>query len=92
VTSSRRPNPVFTREYQALIAVVVAARQEAGLSQRDLAKRIGKASSHLCMIERGQRRLDAFELYLIAKSLGVRPSDLFARIEARLEGMLKQAA
>jgi transcriptional regulator with XRE-family HTH domain len=88
----RRPNPVFTAEYQAIVAVLVAARREAGLSQRGLAQRIGKTSSHVCMIERGQRRVDALELYRIAKSLGISPSRLFARIEDSLDGVASRAA
>lgn len=89
---SRRPNPVFTVEYRALISVVVAARREAGVSQRGLAQRLGKANSHICMIERGQRRVDSLELYHIAKSLGISPSSLFARIEDKLDSMARRAA
>jgi transcriptional regulator with XRE-family HTH domain len=92
VQVSRRPNPVFTAEYKAIVSVLIAARREAGLSQRTLARRIGKTSSHVCMIERGQRRVDALELYRIAKSLGVSPSRLFARIEDSLDGVARQAA
>lgn len=83
---------MFTDEYRALIAVVVAARREAGLSQRALAQRLGKASSHICMIERGQRRLDTLELYQIAKAIGVRPSVLFCKIEDRLELLARSTA
>ena len=37
----RRPNPVFSDEYGVVRDVLVAARREAGLSQRALAARLG---------------------------------------------------
>ena len=56
--SSRRPNPVFSDEYAAIREVWIAARRRSGLSQRDLAARLGKCSSHIGRIEAGQRRVD----------------------------------
>lgn len=81
----RRPNPVFTDEYAAIRELVVDARRGAGLSQRELAARIDKCASHVAMIERGQRRMDTLELFIIAKALGREPSDLFAELVERLE-------
>jgi transcriptional regulator with XRE-family HTH domain len=83
--SQRRPNPVFSPEYRCLVAVLIDARCAAGLSQRSLAARLGRASSHITMIERGQRRVDSLELYLMAKALGADPVELFRRIAIRLE-------
>ena len=80
----RRPNPVFGDEYKVLRDVLVDARREAGLSQRALAARLGKAKSHIGMIERGQRRVDALELYHLALCLGRDPCDLFSAIALRL--------
>lgn len=76
---------MFSDDYRALVAVVVAARREAGVTQRSLAHRLGKAASHVGQIERGQRRVDALELYYIARCLGLRPTALFARIEQSLD-------
>lgn len=78
----RRPNTVFSDEYQALREALIAARRRARLSQRALADRIGKCGSHVCMIERGQRRIDVLEFYLIAHALGIDPG---ATLKASLE-------
>jgi transcriptional regulator with XRE-family HTH domain len=78
---------VFSEPYQALIDIVVAARREAGVSQRRLAAMLGKSASHVSMIERGQRRLDTLEFYQIAVSLNLRPSTLLARVENHLAGL-----
>lgn len=69
----RRPNPVFSDEYCALREALIAARRRARLSQRALAARIGKCGSHVCMIERGQRRIDVLEFYQIARALDIDP-------------------
>ena len=89
--AARRPNPVFSDEYGVVRDVLIEARHEAGLSQRALAARLGKAGSHVAMIERGQRRVDLLEFCRIADSLGVSADALVNRIAAQL-GALKTAA
>jgi transcriptional regulator with XRE-family HTH domain len=88
----RRPNPVFSDEYRALLDVVRQARRQAGLSQRALAQRLGKAQSHIGMIERGQRRIDSLELYFMAKAVGVEPEALFEQIARRVDAVAAAAA
>lgn len=87
----RRPNPVFSDEYEVVRAVLIGARRDAGLSQRALAARLGKTGSHVAMIERGQRRVDLLEFCRIADSLGVSADALVHRISEQL-GALKRAA
>jgi len=82
---NRRPNPVYSPEYRALIAEVRAARVRAGITQRALAARLGKAASHVSMIEKGQRRLDSLEFYLIARALSVDATALFRQVAERLD-------
>lgn len=84
---NRRPNPVFSEEYRALVSVIVEARSEAGLSQRGLAARLGKSASHISMIEAGQRRVDALELYRLASCLGLEAAALVGRISRRLDAL-----
>jgi ribosome-binding protein aMBF1 (putative translation factor) len=87
----RRPNPVFSDEYEVVREVLIGARHAAGLSQRALAARLGKTGSHVAMIERGQRRVDLLEFCRIAESLGVSADALVGRISAQL-GALREAA
>lgn len=89
--AARRPNPVFSDEYGVVREVLIGARREAGLSQRALAARLGKAGSHVAMIERGQRRVDLLEFCRIAESLGVSADALVQRIAAQL-GALRSVA
>lgn len=63
---------------------MIEARKAAGLTQRDVAKAIGKPPSFIAKIEQGERRLDLVEFIVIARALGVREVDLFKTICADL--------
>ena len=80
-------NAIFTDDYAALVDLLIEARQAAGLTQRALARRIGKVQSHVCAIEQRQRRVELLEFYTIARALDVDPVDLFGRAAARFDGL-----
>lgn len=81
---ARLKTPALSEQLQVVACVLREARQEAGLSQRSLAQRLGKANSHVSKIESGLRRVDALELYRIADAFGLPPLALFERIAAEL--------
>lgn len=83
----RRPNPVYSEDYRALLDVVTTARRTSGLTQRQLAELLGKAHSHVSRIELGQRRVDTLELYFIALALGLEPQALFSQVVQRLDSL-----
>ncbi|WP_323032385.1 helix-turn-helix transcriptional regulator [Paracoccus sp. (in: a-proteobacteria)] len=62
---------VHTDAYRALLSALVQARQDAGLSQADLANYLRKPPSFVGKYELGERRLDVIELLVILKILGV---------------------
>ncbi len=66
--------------HKALMAVIVAARKKAGLTQRDLAVRLGRAHSFVGKIECGERQLNVLEFCELADALGIGPKELFARL------------
>jgi transcriptional regulator with XRE-family HTH domain len=80
----RRPNPVFSPPYDCARAVLLSARRRSGLSQRELARALGKANSHVTRIERGQRRIDLLEFHAIARVLGRDPVELFSEVASEL--------
>lgn len=75
---------VTSRAYQAAVEVLVVIRTERGLSQRDLAERLGKPRSFVSKIENKERRLDMVELVAYAKGLGMTPGDLAEAVAAAL--------
>lgn len=78
------PKSQFSEGYKAFLAVLIAARKEAGLTQTDVAERIGRRQTHISIIETGVRRLDLIEFCALAKAMGYDPNTLFARITAAL--------
>jgi len=75
---------VSSRAYRMMIEVLVTARTETGLGQRELARRLGKHPSWLNKVERLERRLDIAEFVAIARALGIEPERLMGRLAAGL--------
>jgi ribosome-binding protein aMBF1 (putative translation factor) len=71
---------VKMEHYKVVGACLAAARRRAGVSQDELAARLGKPQSFVSEYERGQRRVDVVELFVISRTLGVDALDLFAEI------------
>lgn len=67
--------------HRALINVLVTARQEAGLTQRQLAARLKRSNSFVWKIEAGERQVNVLEFMEIAKLLNVSASALIGRLE-----------
>jgi transcriptional regulator with XRE-family HTH domain len=64
---------VFTRHYAVLREKVRAMRNAAGLTQRELAKRLGTIQTIVVRVEQGERRLDLIEFYWFCRALEVDP-------------------
>jgi transcriptional regulator with XRE-family HTH domain len=64
--------------YKRLIEALAAARHNAGISQTELAKRLGTRQQFVSKYESGERRLDFVEVLDIAKALGMPVETLLA--------------
>ena len=62
---------------------LAAARQRAGLTQRDLAALLGKPQSFVSAYENGQRRVDLLEFLAIVETLKADPLAVLAEIIER---------
>jgi transcriptional regulator with XRE-family HTH domain len=60
--------------------VVAAAREQAGLTQRELASRLKRPHSVVGMIESNQRQVNLPEFIAIAEAIGTDPAELFRRV------------
>ena len=80
---------VSSPSYQAAVRVLVAARQAAGLTQRELAARIGRPYTVVANIERGERQIDVVEFVAIARALGVGELELMERVGVAIGGELE---
>ncbi len=61
--------------HRSLRDVLIKARKDLHLSQRDLAEKLGATHSVIGKIETGDRRLDVIEFYEYTKALGLVPSE-----------------
>lgn len=71
---------VFTTRYDQFRDLLVEARRKAGLTQVDLARRLGRPQSFVSKFERGERRLDVVEFLDIAQVLAVDPSEFLTAL------------
>jgi transcriptional regulator with XRE-family HTH domain len=55
--------------HEALIAILIAKREAAGLTQTELAKALGEYQSFVARLESGERRVDVIELIQLAHVL-----------------------
>lgn len=83
------PKTIFGGEHRHLVAVLVEARQASGLTQAELAARVGKDQSFVSIIERGQRRVDVLEFVALARAMNADPTQLFEMVTRRLAKALK---
>ena len=67
---------VVSPDYRAIIDALRDARTNAAISQRELARRLGKPPSFVNKIEQLERRMDVLEFMTIAEAMSMRASDL----------------
>jgi transcriptional regulator with XRE-family HTH domain len=72
--------PALTPEQQALCAVLIDARNQAKMTQRQLASRLNKIQSFVGKIELGDRQVTVVEFIEIAQALGADPVKLLAKV------------
>lgn len=70
---------IRSRRHRSLLAVLVASRREAGLTQMQAADRMKWSQSKLAQIETGQRQVYASELFELGAAYRVDPVELFRR-------------
>ena len=70
------PSSIFTQRHQEFIAFIASARKAAGITQVELATRLGRPQSFVSKVERSERRLDVIEFCQVAEALGREPAKL----------------
>tara|TARA_B100000745_G_scaffold205891_1_gene136122 strand:+ start:321 stop:542 length:222 start_codon:yes stop_codon:yes gene_type:complete len=58
---------IHTKEYEYFVERLRKARNEAGLTQVQVAKKLNRPQSYISTIESGQQRVDVIELQKFAK-------------------------
>lgn len=75
---------MFTPSYATFLRMLKKAREKAGVSQAELARRLNRPQPFISFIERGERRVDVIEFYAIMKALGADPEQAFSELVHKL--------
>lgn len=78
------PKSIFSAEYDQFREHLRTLREVAGLSQVELAERIGWTQTQISKCERGERRLDLIETRRWCHALGTSFPDFVTELERRL--------
>ncbi|MBX5133294.1 transcriptional regulator [Rhizobium sp. L9] len=73
-----------TERHKALIALLIEKREAAGLTQIELAEKLGEYQSFVARLESGQRRVDVIEFLELSEILGFDPYNAL-RIISRID-------
>lgn len=68
-------------EYQRIIEILIAMREAAGLSQKDIAQCLNLSQPDVSKIERRERRIDILEALRWVRSTGNTPAQFVTKIE-----------
>jgi transcriptional regulator with XRE-family HTH domain len=71
---------IYREQYQAIIARLIRARKDAGVTQVELAERLGQRQTFVSKYEVGERRLDVAEFIQISKAIGANPFELMSDV------------
>ncbi|WP_292222452.1 helix-turn-helix transcriptional regulator [Mesorhizobium sp.] len=71
-----------TQRHKFLIAMLIERREASGLTQTELAARLGEYQSFVARLESGQRRVDVVEFIDLARILGFDPSAAIEKLAA----------
>jgi transcriptional regulator with XRE-family HTH domain len=71
---------VFTKRYSLFLSILTTLRNDKGLSQAQLAKKLKKPQSFVSKYERGERRLDVIEFLDVVKVLEADPCEVIKKL------------
>lgn len=74
---------VSSAMHRDLVAALVLARRAEGLTQRDLARKLGKPQSYVGKVESIERNLSVSEFWCWAAAVGLDPGGLLNRVGDR---------
>ncbi len=80
-----RAKSIYDTAYLAFVECLREARLEAGLTQAQLAARLGVDQSYVSKYERAERRLDVVEVRALCHEFDLSLVDFVARFERQLK-------
>lgn len=75
----------YARQYAVVLQIYKEFRKKSGVTQVELAKRVGTTQSMISKIERGKRRLDIVDLRLLLNAMGKSLQQFLGQLEFELQ-------
>lgn len=75
---------IHTPEYASFLRALRQAREDAGVTQVELAERLDQSQSFVSKVERGESRLDIVQLQVICEALETTLAGFVRRYERQL--------
>lgn len=72
----------YSKEYQVFLEQLRRARENAGLSQREVAQRLEKSFSYVAKVETGYSRMDIYQIRLYLRAVDAPFLDFMREYEA----------
>lgn len=72
---------IYSSDQESFLKVLARIRADAGLTQRELARKMEVSQSTVSDILRGQRRLDVIEWIGFCRACGVTPREFLEELE-----------
>lgn len=72
---------LHTPEYEYFRSLLVASREKAGLTQSEVAARLGRPQSFVAKYEGGERRLDVVEFIEVCAGLEIDPHTILKAVQ-----------
>lgn len=69
-------------EYATFLSLLIQARIQSGLSQSEVARRVGLSQPAMSALENGSRRMDVIEFLDLAKAVGFDPCQLLSEVKS----------
>lgn len=76
---------IFTAEYRVLRSLLRKLREDAGVTQEDMARRLKITQSNVSKFERGETRLDIVQLRQWCRVLGIGLPEFSVKFEDALQ-------
>lgn len=73
---------IRTQPYVRLLELLVERRNAAGLTQSQVADRLGRPQSFVSKFERGERRLDVIEFLEVCRQLETDPFEILRNVDS----------
>ncbi len=75
---------IHSRNYAVVLRLLKKSREDAGITQVELADRLGQTQSFVSKVERGESRLDIIQLRSILKHFDMSLSTFVTQLETEL--------